>query len=234
MYIYEQITNDIIEGILDRKYQPGKKLPNESDLMKQYKTSKMTVRRAYQALRDMDIIVSKQGSGVYVKDHRENKLINNQYLAGYSLLAIIKGFNPQMADVVIKHRHADLNIANNLGLNIKEPILQVERIRTINDVRVSFEVIYIPRNRLNNYDNDELKDSLHRFMAKHADEDLCSSTRYYSAVIPQEYLLSKLDLDDNEAVFVIEQISYDRKDKPLMFTKSFQSGYMINIWYESV
>ncbi len=229
MYIYEKITNDIIEGILDKKYLPGKKLPNESELMKQYDTSKMTVRRAYQALRDMDIIVSKQGSGVYVKDHRQNKLINNQYLAGYTLLAIIKGFDPSIKEVLIKHRHADLNIANNLNLNIKEPILQVERIRTINDIRVAFEVIYIPKNRLNSYDNHELKDSLHRFMAKHADENLASSTRYYSAVIPQQYLRSKLDLDDNEAVFVIEQISYDSSDKPLMFTKSFQSGYMINI-----
>lgn len=229
MYIYEKITNDIIEGILDKKYLPGKKLPNENELMKKYDTSKMTVRRAYQALRDMDIIVSKQGSGVYVKDHRQNKLINNQYLAGYTLLAIIKGFDPSIKEVLIKHRHADLNIANNLNLNIKEPILQVERIRTINDLRVAFEVIYIPKNRLNSYDNKELKDSLHRFMAKHADDNLTSSTRYYSAVIPQQYLRSKLDLDDNEAVFVIEQISYDSLEKPLMFTKSFHSGYMINI-----
>lgn len=229
MYKYEKITNDIIEGILDKKYLPGKRLPNESELMDKYQTSKMTVRRAYQELRDMDLIVSKQGSGVYVKDHRQNISISNQYLAGYTLLAIIKGLDPQMADVEIKHRHADLNIANNLQLNIKEPILQVERIRTVNNVRVYFEVIYIPKNRLNSYDDDELRDSLHRFMLKHADDNLCSSTRYYSAVIPQEYLLNKLDLDDNEAVFVIEQISYDSKDKPLMFTKSFHAGYMINI-----
>ncbi len=229
MYIYETITNDIIEGILDKKYLPGKKLPNESELMAQYNTSKMTVRRAFQMLRDMDVIVSIQGSGVYVKDHKQNKLRTNQYLAGYTLLALIKGFDPKISDIVIKHRHADLNIANNLNLQIKEPILQVERIRTVDDVRVSFEVVYIPKNRLNNYEDDELKNSLHRFMAKHADDNLTSSMRYYSAVIPQEYLLSKLDLDDNEAVFVIEQISYDSKEKPIMFTKSFQSGYMINI-----
>lgn len=229
MYKYEEITNDIIEGILDKKYLPGKKLPNESQLIKEYNTSKMTVRRAYQMLRDMDVIVSIQGSGVYVKDHRQNKLTSNQYLAGYTLLAIIKGLDPSITDVVIKHRHADLNIANNLNLNIKEPILQIERVRTINNIRVAFEVVYIPKNRLNSYDNKELEYSLHRFMSKHADDDLCSSTRYYSAVIPQQYLQSKLDLDDNEAVFVIEQVSFDSKEKPLMFTKAFQSGYMINI-----
>lgn len=229
MYIYEQITNDIIEGILDKKYLPGKKLPNESELMRQYNTSKMTVRRAFQSLRDMNIIFSKQGSGVYVRDELQNKIINNQYLAGYTLLAMIRGFDPQMSNVVIKHRHADLEIANNLGLPIKAPILKVERIRTINDMRVYFEVIYIPKNRLNSYNDDELRDSVHRFMAKHADDSLCSSTRYYSAVIPQSYILSKLDLDDNEAVFEIQQISYDSNDIPLMFTKMFQSGYMINI-----
>lgn len=229
MYKYEEITNDLIEGILDHKYLPGKKLPNEAELIKKYNTSKMTVRRAYQMLRDMDVVISIQGSGVYVKDHRQNTLTSNQYLAGYTLLAIIKGFDPKISDVIIKHRHADLNIANNLKINIKEPILQVERIRTINDLRVSFEVIYIPKNRLNSFDNEELKDSLHRFMSKHADDNLCSSTRYYSAVIPQQYLLRKLDLDDNEAVFVIEQISHGSNGQPLMFTKSFQSGYMINI-----
>ncbi len=229
MYIYERISNDIIEGILDKKYQPGKRLPNETQLMEQYNTSKMTVRRAYQMLRDLDIIVSIQGSGVYVKDHKQNQLLANQYLAGYSLLAIIKGLDLKLHDIVIKDRHADLNIANNLQLDIKEPILQVERIRTIDGKRVLFEVIYIPKNRLNNYNNEELEDSLHRFMAKHADDNLKSSNRYYSAVIPQDYLRSKLDLDQNEAVFVIEQVTFDSLDKPIMFTKTFQAGYAVNI-----
>ncbi len=229
MYKYEEIANDIIEGILDQKIVPGDRLPSEIELIEKYQTSKMTVRRAYQILKDMDVAVSRQGSGIFVKDYRQNKIINNQYLAGYTLLAILKGFSPQISDTIVKHRFADLNIANNLMISVNDPILQVERTRVINDRRVSFEVAYIPKDRLNNYKEDELEGSIHRFMAKHADDNLTSASRFYSAVIPQEYLLSKLDLDDHEAVFVIEQISKDTEDKPLLYIKSFQSGKMINI-----
>ncbi|MFV0288738.1 MAG: GntR family transcriptional regulator [Mycoplasmatales bacterium] len=229
MYIYETIANDIIEGILDHNIQPGDRLPSELELIKKYQTSKMTVRRAYQILKDMDVAVSKQGSGIFIKDHRQNKMSNNQYLAGYTLLAILKGFNPQVSNLEIKHRFANLNLANILAIDVNDSILQVERTRTIHNRRVSFEVAYIPKDRLNNYTDTELKESIHRFMANHADDNLVSSSRFYSAVIPQEYLLSKLDLDDHEAVFVIEQVSKDSEDKPLLYTKSFQSGKMINI-----
>ncbi len=229
MYIYETIANDIIEDILDKKLAPGQRLPSEQDLIAQYQTSKMTVRRAYQTLKDMDVVVSKQGSGIFIKDHRKNNSTNNHYLSGYTLMAILRGFNPKLTDLKIKHRFADLNLANTLAIKINDSILQVERTRTINNRRVSFEVAYIPKDRLNNFNEDELKDSIHRFMAKHADDNLVLSSRFYSAVIPQEYLQSKLDLDEHEAVFVIEQVSSDSENVPLLYIKSFQSGKMINI-----
>ncbi len=229
MYVYEQIANDIIESILDKQIKPGEKLPSEGELIKKYGSSKMTIRRAFQLLKDMDVVTSKQGSGIYVKDNKQKKLEYNQYLAGYTLLAILKGFDPYISEVTVKHRHASLNIANTLGIDYNEPILQIERSRSTESQKVAFEVAYIQKSKISSYDVNELYDSLHRFINNHCEQQLDHSSRFYSAVSPQQYLQSKLDLDEHEAVFVIEQISYSKDGKPMLYTKSFQAGNMINI-----
>lgn len=229
MYIYEKIANDIIEDILDKNIKPGEKLPSEQELITKYKSSKMTVRKALALLKDIDVVTSKQGSGIYIKDNKHKHIDYNQYLAGYTLLAILKGFDPYISGVTVKHRHASLNIANTLKIDYNEPILQIERTRCANGQRVAFEVAYIQRSRISTYDDDELYDSLHRFINNHANEVPEYASRYYSAVVPQEYLKKKLDLDDHEAAFVIEQISYTKNGKPLLYSKSFQAGNMINI-----
>lgn len=229
MHKYEQIANDIIEDILDHKIKPGDKLPSEQELIKKYDSSKMTIRRALELLKDIDVIVSKQGSGIYVKSNKHKHLDYNQYLASYTLLATLKGYSPHISGVTVKHRHADLNIANTLKIDYNEPILQIERTRCANGQKVAFEVAYIQKSRISKYDDNELYDSMHRFIAKHCDLQPDSASRFYSAVVPQEYLQKKLDLDDHEAAFVIEQLSYSKDGKPLIYSKSFQVGNMINI-----
>lgn len=229
MYKYEQIANDIIEDILDHKIKPGEKLPSEQELIDKYDSSKMTIRRALELLKDIDVVISKQGSGIYVSSNQHKHLDYSQYIASYTLLATLKGYKPYISDITVKHRHADLQIAKTLNLEFNEPVLQIERTRCANGQKVAFEVAYVQKSRVSSYDDNELFDSMHRFINNHFDAHPASASRFYSAVIPQEYLQSKLDLDDHEAAFVIEQISYTKDGKPLMYSRAFQAGNMINI-----
>lgn len=67
----QQIANALRAAILTRKLQPGDKLPSGSELAKRYDVARMTVQQAIRILRDENLIVSRQGSGAYVRERTE-------------------------------------------------------------------------------------------------------------------------------------------------------------------
>ncbi len=55
-------------AILTRKLAQGEKLPSGSELAQRYGVARMTVQQAIRLLRDEGLIVSRQGSGVFVRE----------------------------------------------------------------------------------------------------------------------------------------------------------------------
>ena len=65
---YQQVANALRAAILTRKLAPGEKLPSGNELARRYGVARMTVQQAIRLLRDEGLIVSRQGSGVYVRE----------------------------------------------------------------------------------------------------------------------------------------------------------------------
>lgn len=68
---YQQVANALRAAILTKKFQPGEKLPSQSELAKRYGVARMTVQVALRVLRDEGLTVSRQGSGVFVRERTE-------------------------------------------------------------------------------------------------------------------------------------------------------------------
>lgn len=68
---YQQLANLLRAAILTRKLKPGEKLPSGPELSKRYKVARMTAQQAIRILREEGLVVSRQGSGVYVKERTE-------------------------------------------------------------------------------------------------------------------------------------------------------------------
>jgi len=68
---YQQVANAVRAAILTRKFQPGEKLPSQGELASRYGVARMTVQQSLRILRDEGLIVSRQGSGVFVRERTE-------------------------------------------------------------------------------------------------------------------------------------------------------------------
>lgn len=68
---YQQVANLLRAAILTRTFQPGEKLPSGPELAKRYGVARMTIQQAIRVLRDEGLIVSRQGSGVFVRERTE-------------------------------------------------------------------------------------------------------------------------------------------------------------------
>jgi len=65
---YQQVANALRAAILTRKLAPGEKLPSGNELASRYGVARMTVQQAIRLLRDEGLVVSRQGSGVFVRE----------------------------------------------------------------------------------------------------------------------------------------------------------------------
>jgi DNA-binding transcriptional regulator YhcF (GntR family) len=68
---YVQVANALRAAILTKVFKAGDKLPSRSELAKKYEVAPMTVQNALRELREEGLIVSRQGSGVFVRERTE-------------------------------------------------------------------------------------------------------------------------------------------------------------------
>src|SRR3954451_2023272 len=65
---YVQVASALRAAILTKKLQPGDKLPSGNQLAERYGVARMTVQTAIRVLREEGLVVSRQGSGVFVRE----------------------------------------------------------------------------------------------------------------------------------------------------------------------
>ena len=63
----QQIANVLRAAILTRRFQPGERLPSQNELAERYGVARETVKAALRVLREERLIVSRQGSGAFVR-----------------------------------------------------------------------------------------------------------------------------------------------------------------------
>ncbi len=75
---YAQIAEDLRERIAAGEYAPGAHLPSEPELGEAYGVSRITIRSAFDALRDEGVLTSARGKGVVVAPPKRITRVNSQ------------------------------------------------------------------------------------------------------------------------------------------------------------
>jgi DNA-binding transcriptional regulator YhcF (GntR family) len=71
---YVQIANALRAAIRSRVLGPGEKLPSGAQLARRFGVARMTVLQAERLLKDEGLIVSRQGTGVFVRERTERAI----------------------------------------------------------------------------------------------------------------------------------------------------------------
>ncbi|MFD4763148.1 GntR family transcriptional regulator [Streptomyces sp. NPDC058439] len=68
---YEQVASSLGAAIRTRRIGPGEKLPSHKELTELYGFARATIQRALRDLEDEGLVVSRKGSGVFVRNRTE-------------------------------------------------------------------------------------------------------------------------------------------------------------------
>ncbi|MCW1248944.1 FadR family transcriptional regulator [Acaricomes phytoseiuli] len=69
--LVDTVVDQLLERIIDGRYQPGEALESEAVIGESFDVSRLTVREALKALRAMNVVEARRGSGTYVRPAAE-------------------------------------------------------------------------------------------------------------------------------------------------------------------
>jgi len=138
--LYRQITSAISEMIVSGQLAPQTLLPSEKDLAALYGVSRLTVRQAISELQRMELVETRHGKGTAVKCVAVEP---TSCLASFTETQLRAGREPRTKIISFGHI-VDREIAEHLGVPGTTSLVQVVRLRLVDDQPVYLSFVYIP------------------------------------------------------------------------------------------
>jgi len=104
----QQIANKLRAAILTGKLKPGEKLPSQPDLAARYGVARETVKKSLQVLHADRLIVSRQGSGSFVRAQTERPV----------------GLRPHI-EAAFEHPHVSIDFSGFSGETLHGTLIEV-------------------------------------------------------------------------------------------------------------
>lgn len=144
--LYEQTRLQIIQLIRDG-HEPGDLLPTQEELAKKLGASLITIKRAILELGRDGIIESVRGRGTVVKK-TEAILDRRRGVSSWTESIASLGKTSQNTVLSLKQEMPEKSIRHHLGIGPREPVIHLERLRSIDDMPVCIMRNFLPAAKL--------------------------------------------------------------------------------------
>ena len=147
--LYLQIKQHILDGIRERHYQAGDRIPTEVALCDQFGVSRMTVNKALRELTAEGWLVRTAGSGSFVADRRtESPLLEIRNIADE---ITERGARHGSRVIRLERQKADEKVAVQLGLRVGASIFHSLIVHQADDEPLQLEERFVDAERLPGY-----------------------------------------------------------------------------------
>jgi GntR family transcriptional regulator len=145
---------------------PGTLLPSEKELMAVCGVSRATVRRALADLINEGLLVAERGRGTFVAGRRVGTEIGGA-LKGFSDAMREAGLIPRTRLIRAELTTADDHIAARLGVEAGDDIVEIERLRLIDETPCMLERCHLPGAAFARILQFDLTESLYALLREH-------------------------------------------------------------------
>lgn len=160
--LYLQVRKVLLNAIKRGLFQADDALPSERTLSEMIGISRVTARKAIDALASEGVIVRKHGSGNYIAPLLEQPLSR---LTSFTEELKQRGFKPTSRWVSRVVARALPDELLTFGLSPGAKVVRLERVRLANDVPMAYEFSVLPLTFVPK--PETLQDSLYAYLAKH-------------------------------------------------------------------
>lgn len=140
--LYYQLQ-EILVGAIGTTLRDGDLLPSESDLCQQYGVSRTVVRQALDEMAHEGLIYKVKGKGAFVTG-RKLETSHVQTVAGFHASMAARGHRVTSRVIRQEVTPATPHIASLLETLVGDPVVHVERVRSVDDVAISIVRAWLP------------------------------------------------------------------------------------------
>lgn len=207
----ETVKAAVRSGILPQ----GNILPGERDLSQLTGVSRITVRKAMQALEDEGVVTRSRGYGTQINNTFEYSL---KEARGFTQQVVLRGQKPNTLWMNKRVVQCDAEVAEQLGLAVNSDVFLLKRIRYVDEDAVSIEESYVPGALI--ADADDIGVSLYDYFRSRNIIPQRTRSRV-SARMPDSEFQAHIKLETPVPVLVIKQVAFDPQNQPIEYSISY-------------
>jgi GntR family transcriptional regulator len=221
---YHQLKQLIVADIRGNDRRPGDRLPGDHALCDTYGVSRTVVRQALSELEVEGVVVRDRGRGTFVAPAPADE----------GLIASLTGLHEDLAARGVELRSevrkievvpADDSQAIALGLDVGEPVVHIERLRSVGDEPLVFAVTDVPAWAAPGLEDEDLTDrSLYQLLEQKYDVRLMRGRRVVEAGTAGQRLGRLLGVRRNDPLLVLRSVSVDAHERPVESFVAFHRG----------
>ena len=218
---YEEISEDIRNGILSGKYSLNEQLPLEKEMCEHYGVSRITIKKAVDELVIQGLVIKRRGSGTFVK------AVDDDDVRELSMAKQFEGFSEANKDKKVSSKiikfeviHPTEEIATKLKITIDDFVYYIIRTRYADDEPYVIEYIYMPISLIPGIKNDILMSSIYSYIEKNLKLKIKSAHRTIRAILPNEIEQEWLKIDNNFPILEVEQVGFLDNGQPFEYSKA--------------
>lgn len=221
--LYTQIREILRARIFDGTYQAHEQMPSESELMRAFEVSRITVRQALGDLQKQGLIFKIHGKGTYVSQPKAFQNLGR--LQGFGEAMSSMGYETFSKVVNFQIVAADKTVAKKLHLAENDMVAEIRRVRYLNRAPISLDVSYLPQAVGERLIKEDLTNrDIFLILENDYGYSLGQAELQIEAMLADESLGRLIHLEEGSPILRIERLTYTVANQPLDFEYLYYRG----------
>ncbi len=220
---YIQVANDLRERLQAGEWHPGDQLPGEMALCQAYAVSRPVIRQALNQLLHEGLVLRQKGKGTFMAEPKIREALFQQ-LTGFYQDMVDQGYTPLTQ---VRKQHvipASRHVATQLSLQPGTPVIEIERLRSVQTDPIVLVTTYIPQVLCPALLSVDLAhQSLYAYLEQHG-LPIQRGRRTLEAVPAPPYEAHLLGVAPGTPTMLLNSVAYLRDGTPLEYYFAFHRG----------
>lgn len=221
---YIQLMDILKEKTRQKTWLPGDQIPGEQDLCELYKISRSVVRQSLKELELEGVITRRKGKGTFIALPKINESLIAK-LTGFYQGMVERGLKPVTKVLHQRTVPCTEEIAQYLNIAPGSQVIDIRRLRNINDQPIQLVISYIPFDLCPTLATLDLTNrSLYEFLEKECNVFIAKGKRYIEAVVANEEEAGLLDIEKGAPLLMLDSISFSENGQPVEYYHALHRG----------
>jgi len=222
--LHIQVKQALKDRIVRRALKPGDLVPGELELCGQFGVSRTTVRQGLAELAREGWVVRERGRGTFVAPPKLTERAVER-LSGFFEDMVVLGYPPVSQVLRQQLRAADEQVAARLNLKPGAIIVEIERLRFVEDEPVVLTTTYLPHALAPGLETADLtRRSLYEYLETECGLSLARGRRTIEAVAADARQARLLRTRKGAPLVFLQSISYLADGRPIEYYLALHRG----------